>query len=61
MPTLADQEGRALRRAAKEVKRYRVMMKVVPILLAVLALLLVLIYIVTSFYNKYGSFTVTVS
>lgn len=58
---MADRKGRGLRRAATEVKRYRVMVKVIPILLAVLALLLVLLYIATSFYNKYGSFTVTVS
>lgn len=58
---MADREKRGLRRAATEVKRYRVMVKVIPILLAVLALLLVLLYIATSFYNKYGSFTVTVS
>ncbi len=58
---MADRKGRGLRRTATEVKRYRVMVKVIPILLAVLALLLVLLYIATSFYNKYGSFTVTVS
>ena len=58
---MADREKRGLRRAATEVKRYRVMVKIIPILLAVLALLLILLYIATSFYNKYGSFTVTVS
>lgn len=51
----------ALRRTAAEVKRYRTLMHIIPISIGCAAMVLVLTYVVTVMYNKFGSFTVTVN
>lgn len=50
-----------LRRTAAEVKRYRMLMRIVPIALGCATMALALVYAVTVMYSKYGSFTVTVN
>ncbi|MCQ2771539.1 MAG: hypothetical protein MJ236_07080 [Clostridia bacterium] len=52
--------GSALRRTATEVRTYRLLMKLLPITAGALTTALMLVYIVTMFYNKYGSFTVSI-
>ncbi|MBQ9468200.1 MAG: hypothetical protein IJU52_04250 [Clostridia bacterium] len=54
-------EKRGLRRTAREIKNYRILMKILPAVAAILALLIVIVYIITVLYNKYGSFTVMVN
>ena len=54
-------EGRYLRRTASEIKRYRVMMKVLPIAATCLGLVLVVTYISAILYNRFGSFTVSIN
>ena len=48
-------------RTAKEVKNYRGYKRVVPIFLAGIAVLIVLIYVISVMYMRYGSFTVSVN
>ena len=50
-----------LRRKADEVKRYRTYQRIIPRVLAVIAALLLLVYVVALMYTRYGSFTVTVN
>ena len=50
-----------LRRTAAEVKKYRIIMRVVPIAIGCATLALALLYAITAMYTKYGSFTVTVN
>jgi hypothetical protein len=50
-----------LRRTALEVKRYRMMMRIIPIAVGCATLAMTLLYAVTVMYTKYGSFTVTVN
>ena len=50
-----------LRRTATEVKRYRMLMRIIPIALGCATLAMALLYAVTMMYSKYGSFTVTVN
>lgn len=50
-----------LRRTAAEVKRYRMLMRIIPIAVGCATLALALVYTVTALYSKYGSFTVTVN
>ena len=50
-----------LRRTAKEVKQYRMLMRIIPIALGCVTLAMALLYAVTVMYSKYGSFTVTVN
>jgi hypothetical protein len=50
-----------LRRTAAEVKKYRIIMRTVPIALGCATLALTLLYAVTVMYSKYGSFTVMVN
>ena len=54
-------ERRNLRRTAAEIKHYRMLMKILPALLGFLAMSLIVVYIVTILYNKFGSFTVMVN
>ncbi len=54
-------EDTPLRRTAAELRRYRILMRLLPIATACLAIAMVLIYTVTVFYTKYASFTVTVN
>ena len=50
-----------LRRTAAEVKRYRMLMRIIPIAVGCVTAALALLYAVTVLYSKYGSFTVTVN
>ena len=50
-----------LRRTAYEVKQYRVWRKLIPIIIAIIILLLLLGYIISVLYMKYGAFTVMVN
>ena len=50
-----------LRRTAAEVKRYRMLMRIIPIAVGCATVALALVYAVTVMYSKYGSFTVTVN
>ena len=54
-------DRRSLRRTAAEIKHYRVLVKLLPILMAVFVLALIIVYVVTLLYNKFGSFTVMVN
>lgn len=57
---MAKKPVSALRRTAGEVKRYRILLKLVPIIIGVIAALLALVFVITVLYARYGSFTVTV-
>lgn len=50
-----------LRRTAQEVKRYRALKRIIPVAIACIVLILILVYVVTVLYSRYGSFTVTVN
>lgn len=50
-----------LRRTAAEVKRYRVLIRVLPIAMSIAVVTLALVYTITTMYTKFGSFTVTVN
>ena len=50
----------SLRRTAGEVRKYRIFMRIVPAIMSVVAMSLVIVYVVSVLYSKYGSFTVTV-
>lgn len=50
-----------LRRTAGEVKRHKVIVRIISILLVVLIALVAIAYAVSYFYDKYGSFTVMVN
>ena len=51
----------ALRRTAKEAKRYVVLMRLLKILAIILIAIVAAAYAVSYFYDKYGSFTVKIS
>ncbi len=50
-----------LRRTAKEVRDYKVLMKILSVALAMILVLLSIVYIVAVLYKKTGSFTVSVN
>ncbi len=50
-----------LRRTAREVKRYRLIMRVVPIAMGCAVLALTVLYAFTALYGQYGAFTVSVN
>lgn len=50
-----------LRRTAKEVRRHKVIMRIISVLLIVLIALVAIAYAVSYFYDKFGSFTVMVN
>ena len=50
-----------LRRSASEIKRYRILLRLTPIILGIIALVLILTYIITILYDRYGSFSVSVN
>ena len=50
-----------IRRTAGEVKRYRIMMRIIPAAMGCVILVLALLYAITVMYSKYGSFTVMVN
>lgn len=63
---LRDPEGKLrdvleLRRTAKEVKRYAVIMRIMGLLAAFLIAIVAIAYAISYFYDKFGSFTVRVS
>lgn len=59
---ISEKKSRSsLRRRAAEVRNYRVMKKLIPAILAVIVVLLVLTYVVSVMYTKFGSFTVSVN
>lgn len=49
-----------LRRKANEVKRYRQEKKIVPIIMACIAVLTGIVYVVALMYTKFGAFTISV-
>ena len=53
--------SRYILRSAGEVRRFRVMMRVIPIVIAVLVALSSVVYVSSVMYNRYGSYTVTVN
>lgn len=54
-------ESRRLARTAKEIKHYRVLMRILPIAASCLTLVVVIIYIASLFYKNFGSFTVSIN
>ena len=62
IPTVSSHKKRlsVLQRTAKEVRNYRVRMKVLSVLLVMLVTFSGLIYMVSALYNKSGSFTVSI-
>ena len=56
-----DRKGLTIRRTAGEVKRYRVWQKMVPVGILIAVLALVIGYVVSVLYMKFGSFTVSVN
>ena len=50
-----------MRRSATEIKRYRVLLRLIPIILGIILLVLILTYIVTILYDRYGSFSVSIN
>ncbi len=48
-------------RTAYEVKRYRIFMKVIPIILSAATLFTATLYVVAVMYDKYGSYTVSIN
>ena len=50
-----------LRRTATEVKNYRVMRRLIPIIVGILILILVLAYVISVLYMKFGAFTVMIN
>ncbi len=63
MRFLSGDESRAslLRRTAKEVKEYKVLMRILGALLGIIVTLLCILYIVAVLYKRTGSFTVSVN
>ena len=53
--------SRYILRSAGEVKRFRIMMRVIPIVIAVLVALSSVVYVSSVMYNRYGSYTVTIN
>ena len=50
-----------LSRSAGEIKRYRMYKRIVPVCASLLAILLILIYIISLLFSKYGSFTININ
>ena len=51
----------ALRRKAGEIKRYRIYQKLVPICIGIALMVIIIGYVVSSLYMKFGAFTVMVN
>ena len=56
-----EKTGITLQRTAQEVKRYRVLKKLLPVFIAVAVLILVIGYVLSVLYMKFGAFTVMVN
>ncbi len=50
-----------LRRQASEVRNYRMLRRLIPTILSVIAILIALAYVVSVMYTKFGSFTISVN
>ncbi len=50
-----------LRRTAKEIKRYRVLMRSVALLIVILIIIVAIAYAISYFYDRYGAFTIRVN
>ena len=61
MPVSTKQPGSVLTRSAEEVKRYRLYKKIVPPVLGLITLVLIIVYIISILFTKYGSFTVKIN
>ena len=57
---LKQQPSITLRRTAGEVKRYRTYKKVLPIIILILLTILIIGYVLSALYMKFGAFTVSV-
>jgi len=53
-------EQRKIRRTAAEIKIFRLLMKILPVTAGLLTSVLVVTFVASALYNKYGAFTVTV-
>lgn len=53
--------SRYILRSAGEVKRFRILMRIIPIVIAILVALSSVVYVSSVMYNRYGSYTVTVN
>ncbi|MBO4217676.1 MAG: hypothetical protein J5940_07000 [Clostridia bacterium] len=51
----------ALRRTAGEIKRYRIYKKLIPICIGISTMVIVISYVISSLYMKFGAFTVMVN
>ena len=58
---LSKDPSKILIRTAYEVKRYRILMKVIPIILSAVTLFTATVYVVSAMYDKYGSYTVSIN
>ncbi len=56
-----DVTSTALRRKAGEVKRYRIYKKLIPIAIGISSLVIIIAYVISSLYMKFGAFTVMVN
>lgn len=57
---MAKHPTNLLRRNATEIKRYRQMLRFIPVIIGIILALLGVVYVVTVLYSRYGSFTVSV-
>ncbi|HBR31144.1 MAG TPA: hypothetical protein DD733_03565 [Clostridiales bacterium] len=60
MEVLRNNNPRILKRRAKEIKKYSILMKIIPAALAVLITVLAVVYIASALYTKFGSYTVRI-
>lgn len=59
---ISEKKGTAfIAKQANEVRRTRILKKLIPALLTAIAVLIVLVYVISVMYNKFGSFTVSVN
>jgi len=52
--------SRYILRSAGEVKRFRILMRIIPIIIAILVAITSVVYVSSVMYNRYGSYTVTI-
>lgn len=53
--------GATVRRTAKEVKRYRTWLRIIPVTIAILLLLMILTYVCSALYKNTGAFTIAIN
>lgn len=61
MAVTAPHDRRILARTSEEIKRYRLLMKIMPVAATALALVISIVYIAAILYNRFGSFTVSIN